>query len=62
LTELVPAPDEPVMEMIGCLTDIGANRKASANRTRGLRRRPRNGGAQPASRMAEAQRKGSCSR
>lgn len=24
LTELVPAPDEPVMEMIGCLTDMGA--------------------------------------
>jgi hypothetical protein len=24
LTELVPAPDEPVMEMMGCLTDMGA--------------------------------------
>ncbi len=24
LTELVPAPDDPVIEMMGCLTDMGA--------------------------------------
>ena len=48
LTELVPAPEEPVIEMIGCLTDMGAlpgpyeqgelDGLRRAGRPRGLRR------------------------
>ncbi|GLI94990.1 hypothetical protein LMG27198_39820 [Methylocystis echinoides] len=56
LTELVPAPDEPVIEMMGCFTDMGAlpSEFLSSQRLDAPAGAPR-----PACRMPDRQRKGS---